>query len=172
MSPVIGSSAWLQQASPWGGPGSFDPHICANIVSDHFKGAQPRTQTWMCSPLLSLCALMLGSVKRAAATRLRGQHHAVSPSSRSSAGSGSVTKQRPCFWAVGAFFITGFHRLSQITFTQKFPTILVSRILKIPSRSLKTATTEASTRVSLAPTSLRVTTWFFFSWSSSGPFKD
>lgn len=36
---------------------ALDPHICANITSDHFKGAQPRTQTWICRPLLSLHVL-------------------------------------------------------------------------------------------------------------------
>lgn len=36
---------------------ALDPHICANITSDHFKGAQPRTHTWICRPLLSLHVL-------------------------------------------------------------------------------------------------------------------
>lgn len=53
------SQGWARTTRRVRGVGllALDPHICANIMSDYFKGASPRTQTWICRPLLSLRVL-------------------------------------------------------------------------------------------------------------------
>lgn len=87
MSPTIGLNAWLQEASPPGRPGppegykefglsAPDPHICANIVSNHFKGAQLRNQTWIrCCPCLCSCwGPASGAVRKHGAKRTTALH--------------------------------------------------------------------------------------------------